>query len=76
MSRDPPVFRPNWGVHINNRVIQPGMATEILEKLPLPWVAVAGTQYSFPDLKGLFANLLMQVGICLGIAVICASQCG
>lgn len=66
-SRDPLVFRPHWRVNINNRVIQPRGATEMLEKLPFPRGVVATTQCSLPDLKGHFASLLMQVLLFLGV---------
>lgn len=53
------MFHLDWGVHINSRVVQLGMVTEMLEKLPLPRDTVVATQCNFPDLKGLFASSLM-----------------
>lgn len=64
-SSDPPMFWPNWGIHINNRVMHPGIALKMLEKLPLPWDVVFASQCVFQDLKDLFKGSLIQVCMCL-----------
>lgn len=64
-SSDPPMFLPDWGIHINNRVMHPGLALEMLEKLPLPWDVVFVSQCVFHDLKDLFTGSFIQVCMCL-----------
>lgn len=54
-----PVFRPDWGIHINNWVMHLSVALETLEKLLLPWDAVSASQCVFQDLKNFFASSLM-----------------
>lgn len=62
---DPPVFRPDWGIHINNRVAHPGVALEMLKKLPL--LKMRCSLPSTASRKDLFASSLMQVRVHLRI---------
>lgn len=53
-SGDPPVFCHDWGIHISNWIMHPGVALEMMEKLLLPQNALSASQCSFWDVKDLF----------------------
>lgn len=51
---EPPVFCPDWGVHINNRAFHLDMALEILEKLPFLRMLVSPPNAIFVTYKRSF----------------------
>lgn len=42
-SGDPPVFCPDWGIHVNNRVMHSSVTIKMREKLPLPRNAIGAS---------------------------------
>lgn len=58
------LFRPEWGINMNDRMIDPHVCAEMFDHMVLPWDIAFASQIASPKLMRYFPAALMQVRLC------------